>query len=76
MKLSISLPEEDVAILDRFAKDAGLESRSAAVQRAIRMLADPQLEADYATAWDEWEASGDFADWESTSGDGVVDAPR
>jgi mRNA-degrading endonuclease toxin of MazEF toxin-antitoxin module len=39
--------------------DAGLESRSAAVQRAIRMLADPQLEADYATAWDEWEASGE-----------------
>lgn len=76
MKLSISLPDEDVAILDRFAKDAGLESRSAAVQHAIRMLGDPQLEADYATAWDEWEASGDFTAWESTSGDGLVDAPR
>ena len=76
MKLSISLSEDDVAILDRFAKDTGLESRSAAVQRAIRMLGDPQLEADYATAWDEWEASGDFADWESTTGDGLVDDPR
>jgi Arc/MetJ-type ribon-helix-helix transcriptional regulator len=76
VKLSISLSAEDVAILDRFAKDAGLGSRSAAVQRAIRMLEDPQLEADYATAWDEWEASGGFAHWESTAGDGLVDAPR
>jgi hypothetical protein len=35
-------------------------------------LNDPQLEADHATAWAEWEAAGDFADWESTTGDGLV----
>lgn len=57
MTLTISLSDEDVAILDRFAKDAGLESRSAAIQRATRMLGDPQLEADHAAAWDEWEAT-------------------
>lgn len=76
MKLSISVSEEDVAILDRFAKNAGLESRSAAVQRAIRMLVDPRLEDDYATAWDEWEGSGAFAEWDATTGDGLADDPR
>jgi hypothetical protein len=34
-----------------------------------------ELEADYATAWDEWEASGDFADWEPVADDGLVDDP-
>jgi len=47
-------PIEDVEIVDRFDRDAGLESRSAAVQGAIRKLAGPQLEADYATAWEAY----------------------
>ena len=36
MKLSISLPDEDIAALDRYAQAAGISSRSAAIQRAIR----------------------------------------
>lgn len=76
MKLSVSLSEEDVASLDRYARAAGLKSRSAAIQQAIRLLGDPELEQDYAAAWDEWEASGDAEAWETTSGDGLVDAPR
>ena len=76
MKLSISLSEEDVAALDRYAKVAGLSSRSAAIQRAIRMLSDPELEDAYAAAWDEWETSGEAAAWEATSADGFVDAAR
>lgn len=76
MKLSVSLSEEDVASLDRYARAAGLKSRSAAIQQAIRLLGDPELEQDYAAAWDEWEASGDAEAWETTSGDGQVDAPR
>ncbi|MGX6446895.1 ribbon-helix-helix protein, CopG family [Patulibacter sp. S7RM1-6] len=36
MKLSVSLPEEDVAELDRFARSAGLPSRSVAVGRPTR----------------------------------------
>ncbi len=36
MKLSVSVSEEDVATLDRYAEAAGLTSRSAAIQRAIR----------------------------------------
>ena len=76
MKLSISLPEEDVAALDRYMQAAGIPSRSAAVQRAIRMLSDPALEDAYAAAWDEWDASGEAAAWEVTAADGLADAAR
>lgn len=76
MKLSVSLPEEDVATLDRYARASGLKSRSAAIQHAIRLLGDPELERDYAEAWDEWEASGEEAVWEATAADGLADAAR
>lgn len=76
MKLSISLSEDEVAVLDKYAHAAGLASRSAAIQQAIRLLGDPELEESYAAAWDEWEASGDAAAWESTAADGFVDAAR
>ena len=76
MKLSVSVSDDDVAILDRFAATSGLPSRSAAVQHAIRLLATAGLEDDYAAAWEEWDASGDRAAWERTVGDGAVDAPR
>lgn len=74
VKLSISLSPEDVAALDSYVRAAGLPSRSAAVQQAIRRLGDPELEDAYAAAWDEWEATADATDWEPTAGDGLVDA--
>lgn len=76
MKLSVSLPEEDVAILDEYARTAGLPSRSAAVQHAVRMLRLPDLGQDYEAAWQEWEASGDQAAWDSSAVDGIADAAR
>lgn len=76
MKLSVSLPAEDVATLDDYASAQGLKSRSAALQRAIRMLRHPELEQDYAAAWDDWEASGEEAAWEATAADGLADAAR
>jgi Arc/MetJ-type ribon-helix-helix transcriptional regulator len=76
VKLSISLPDSDLAILDEYANAAGLPSRSAAIQRAIRLLRHPDLDHDYTAAWDEWTASGDQAAWESTVGDGLADASR
>ncbi len=76
MKLSISLPVEDVAVLDEFARAAGLPSRSAAVHHAVRMLRLPELEQDYEAAWNEWEASGDRATWSVTAADGIADAAR
>jgi Arc/MetJ-type ribon-helix-helix transcriptional regulator len=76
MKLSISLPAEDVDRLDEFARAAGLPTRSAAIQRAIRLLDTAKLEAEYASAWDEWESSGEQAAWEGTVGDGLAVASR
>lgn len=76
MKLSISVSEDDVALLDEYARAAGLASRSAAVQHAIRLLRQVDLEDDYAAAWADWESSGERAAWETTVGDGVIDASR
>lgn len=76
MKLSVSLPDEDVAALDDYARAQGLKSRSAAVQRAIRMLRHPALERDYAAAWDNWAASGEDSAWASATADGLADAAR
>jgi Arc/MetJ-type ribon-helix-helix transcriptional regulator len=76
MKVSVSLSEEDLATLDRYVEQAGLESRSAAVQHAIRRLQDPQLEADYAAAWQEWASAGDEDAWAAASLDGLTDAAR
>lgn len=76
MKLSISLAEEDVATLDRYAKAAGIQSRSAAIQHAIRLLADPDLEDAYEAAWQEWEISGEAALWEGAASDGIDDVAR
>lgn len=76
VKLSISLSEADVEALDRFARAAGVKSRSAAIQQAIRQLGDPALEEAYADAWSEWESSGDARSWEATTPDGLTDAAR
>lgn len=76
MKLSVSLSADDVAALDKYAQSAGLRSRSAAIQQAIRLLGDPEMEDAYAAAWDEWESSGDASNWEFTAADGLVDAAR
>ena len=76
VKLSVSLSDGEVAALDKYAQAAGLKSRSAAIQQAIRLLGDPELEAAYAAAWQEWESSGDAEAWESTTADGFTDAPR
>lgn len=70
MKLSVSLPDDDVATLDAFVRSTGLPSRSAAVQHAVRMLRLPDLEDDYAAAWGEWTASGDQAAWDVVANDG------
>ena len=76
VKLSVSLSESDVAALDKFAQAAGLKSRSAAIQQAIKLLGDPELEDAYAAAWLEWDASVDARSWDATAADGLVDAPR
>ena len=76
MKLSVSLPDEDVALLDEYVRTSGLASRSAAVQHAVRLLRHPDLEQDYADAWNEWRSSGEQSAWEGTAADGLTDAAR
>ena len=58
MKLSINVLPADVEAPDDFARAVGMPSRSAAVQHTIRLLRLPDLEADFAAAWEDWEASG------------------
>ncbi len=72
MKLSVSLSEEDVALLDEHARRSGLRSRSAALQQAIRQLRHADLEEDYAAAWEDWDVSGERAAWEGVAGDGLT----
>lgn len=72
MKVTVSLPSDDIAFLDAYASKRGLDSRSAAVQRAIRLLRTAELGDDYAEAWQEWATSGDAKAWEPTAGDGLA----
>ena len=71
MKVSVSLPEADVHFLDEFAEIHGLESRSAALQRAVRTLRTLTLSDHYRAAWDEWTSSDDSQLWESIASDGL-----
>lgn len=70
MKLSVSLPDEDVAVLDEHARKSG-ESRSAVLRQAVRLLRQSGLEEDYAAAWADWDRSGDRDLWEAATGDGL-----
>jgi Arc/MetJ-type ribon-helix-helix transcriptional regulator len=72
MKVSVSLPDDDVEYLDAYASQHRLGSRSAALQRAVRMLRVAESGAEYERAWEEWDASDDARAWDETAGDGVV----
>jgi Arc/MetJ-type ribon-helix-helix transcriptional regulator len=72
MKLSVSLPDEDVAYLDAYARGEGLPSRSAALHRAVRLLRSSTLGSEYADAWREWEEGGDARVWENAAADGLT----
>jgi Arc/MetJ-type ribon-helix-helix transcriptional regulator len=74
VKVSASLPNEDVAFLDAYAGAHELPSRSAAVQTAIRALRLGDLRDAYRDAWAEWKASAEAAAWDSVAGD-LADCP-
>jgi len=71
MKVSVSLPEDDVQFLDSYAQAQGIQSRSAAVHRAVGLLRATQLGEAYEEAWDSWESSEDAGAWESAAADGL-----
>ncbi|MGY1500882.1 ribbon-helix-helix domain-containing protein [Streptomyces sp. QTS52] len=76
MKISVSLPEDDVTFVDEYAVKKAAESRSAVIHAAIQMLRESALEEEYLAAWDEWYASEDAELWDRTVGDGISDEPR
>lgn len=69
MKVSVSLPDDDVALLDQLATERGT-SRSALLHEAVVLLRSQRLGADYAAAWDEWDAT-DGPLWDAVVGDGI-----
>lgn len=72
MKLSVSLPDDDVAFLDEYAGARGVPTRSAAIHDAVRLLRATELGAAYEEAWDEWAASDDAEGWDGTVADGLA----
>ncbi len=76
MKLSVSLPVEDVAFVDEYARRRGSSSRSSVLHQAIELLRMEEMEDAYAEAWNQWHGTEDAELWESTAGDGTGDAAR
>jgi Arc/MetJ-type ribon-helix-helix transcriptional regulator len=71
MKVSVSLPDEDVEFLDSYAREQGVASRSAVIREALRLLRANELGSDYAEAWQEWSAGPDREAWETVLADGL-----
>lgn len=72
MKVSVSIPEEDVEFLDAYAAAQGISSRSAVVHKAVRLLKASEMGSAYEDAFQDWEESGDGAAWEATVDDGLA----
>lgn len=73
MKLSISLPDDDVEFLDAYAENEGIASRSAVMHKAVRMLRASQLGDSYADAWKTWEKEGLADLWSTADSDELTD---
>ena len=71
MKLSVSLPDDDVEYLDRYARAQRLDSRSAALRQAVRLLRASELGGAYEEAWTEWADDGEERAWGAVADDGV-----
>ncbi len=72
MKVSVSLPDEDVMFLDTYATEQGYASRSAVLHKAVRLLRGAELGAAYEDAFAEWEDAGESDAWDVTVGDGLT----
>jgi Arc/MetJ-type ribon-helix-helix transcriptional regulator len=71
MKVSVSLPEDDVDFLDAYAQEQGFGSRSAVLHKAVRLLRASGLNDAYEGAWHEWDAAGEEEAWEASTPDGL-----
>lgn len=73
MKLSVSLPDKDIAFIDRYIAEHDEPSRSAVVRKALDRLQAESLEAAYYQRWMEWDEEDEL--WDSLAGDGLEDEP-
>jgi Arc/MetJ-type ribon-helix-helix transcriptional regulator len=71
MKVSVSLPEDDIRFLDSYTSQQGYSSRSAALHRAVTALRSDQLAGAYEDAWREWDESGEADIWAAVTADGL-----
>jgi Arc/MetJ-type ribon-helix-helix transcriptional regulator len=71
MKVSVSLPDEDVEFLDAYADSQGFASRSAVIHKAVRLLRASGLGGAYEEAWREWTDGSDADLWNATIDDGL-----
>ena len=71
MKLSVSPPDKEVALIDRQVTENGERSRSAVIRKALRRLRSEELKRQYAQLWAEWDDEDDV--WDVTVGDGIED---
>ncbi|MFP5578766.1 MAG: ribbon-helix-helix domain-containing protein [Acidimicrobiia bacterium] len=72
MKLSVSLPVDDVEYLDEYARAQRLGSRSAALHKAVRLLRASELGRAYEDAWTEWAEGEDDQLWAAVVDDGLA----
>ena len=71
MKVSISLPDEDLEFLDNYARSNDVASRSGAVQRAIRLLRASELSQSYTEAFEQCD--DDVSElWDKAVADGLA----
>jgi Arc/MetJ-type ribon-helix-helix transcriptional regulator len=76
VKVSVSLPEEDITYIDEYAQRAGVPSRSSVLHQAVALLRLRELETAYDAAFQEWHESEDGGLWDTTVSDGLTDAAR
>lgn len=69
-KISLSLPDGDLAFLDAQTLEGRYSSRSAAIQDAVRLLRESRLADAYAEAY----AEGYDDEWDTAVDDGLASA--
>jgi Arc/MetJ-type ribon-helix-helix transcriptional regulator len=70
MKVSVSLPDDDIEFLDSYAKSQGIDSRSAAVHKAVMLLRASELGDAYEDAFGSWDSEEAKA-WDAVAADGL-----
>ncbi len=71
MKVSVSLPHEDIEFLDAYAQSQGIESRSAVVHKAVGLLRASELGDAYEEAFASWSDEGEASAWDLVTADGL-----